>query len=251
MAAVKFEELNTKELAQGGFDKVIVPLGSCESHGDHLPFGMDAMMAYHLSMSLAERLDRVFVLPPMWFGMSLHYRHQPMCISMTNDTTIRVIRETLDSLAHWGLRKVILINGHDGNIPCLEVAARDAKLQHPELRIVALDAYWTTLEKLLPQDTFEVMQGMGHGGEAETSIGLAAIPHLVRMSEARGMLPVLDDKVKYFWDFTELTSNGATGDPTRATKAKGELMIAALVDYMTRVITDLEARDWLIETNPT
>ena len=55
---IRFEELNTADLAASGFDKVILPIGSCESHGDHLPFGIDAMIAYDLALAVAQRLPR-------------------------------------------------------------------------------------------------------------------------------------------------------------------------------------------------
>jgi creatinine amidohydrolase len=248
MAVVRFEELNERSFREGKFDKVIVPLGSCESHGDHLPYGMDALTAHNISLAIAERLERVLVLPPMWFGMSLHYRHKPMCVSLTNETTTRVIRETLESLVWWGFKKIIIVNGHDGNIPCLEIAARDVKIEHPELHIAALDAYWMTLGKLLPPNTFEVMDGMGHGGEAETSIGLATIPHLVDMSNARGMLPRTDEYIRQIWNFDELTRCGATGDPTRATRAKGEAMMSAIVDCVAAYVDRMEKDEWRIKS---
>jgi creatinine amidohydrolase len=248
MPAVRFEELNTRAFEAGKFDKVIVPLGSCESHGDHLPFGMDALTAHNLSLAIANCLERVIVLPPMWFGMSLHYRHKPMCVSLSNDTTTRVIRETLESLVHWGFRRIIIVNGHDGNVPCLEIAARDVKLSRPDVHIAALDAYWMTLAKLLPPGTFEVMDGLGHGGEAETSIGLATIPQLVDMRHARGMLPRTDDYLKQIWNFDELTQFGATGDPTKATVQKGEAMVDAIVKCVVGYVARMEQCNWQIPT---
>jgi creatinine amidohydrolase len=56
--------------------------------------------------------------------MSHHYRHQPMRVSVTNDTNIAVYRDVLESVIHWGYRKILVINGHDGNIPGIEVAPR-------------------------------------------------------------------------------------------------------------------------------
>ena len=140
---IRFEELNTADLQAARFDKVILPIGSCESHGDHLPFGIDAMIAYDLALAVAGRVPRTMVLPPIWYGMSHHYRHQPMCVSVTNDTNIRVYRDVLDSVIHWGYRKILVINGHDGNIPGIEVAAQDIKIKHPEVGLAVLGAWWT------------------------------------------------------------------------------------------------------------
>ena len=96
---VRFEELNSADLRAAGFDKAILPIGSCESHGDHLPFGIDAMIAHDLALSVAMRVERTMVLPPIWYGMSRHYRHQPMEVSVANDTNIAVYRDVLESLS--------------------------------------------------------------------------------------------------------------------------------------------------------
>ena len=65
---LRFEELNTADLLAAGFDKVILPIGSCESHGDHLPFGIDAFIAYDLAHAVAGRVGGTMVLPPIWYG---------------------------------------------------------------------------------------------------------------------------------------------------------------------------------------
>jgi creatinine amidohydrolase len=244
MGTVRYEEMNTRSFEEGKFDKAIVPLGSCESHGDHLPFGMDALVAHKLALEVGRRVPNTMVLPPTWFGMSLRYRHKPMTITLTNDTNIRVIEDILDSLVYWGIKKVLIVNGHDDNIPCLDVASRNAKIKHPEMKIAALDAWWVTAGQLLPPDTFEVWGGLGHGGEGETSIGLALVPELVDISRARGMIPTTDPNVKQFWTFDELTRFGATGAPAKATLEKGEKMKAALVDCLVDFLQRMDRQDW-------
>ena len=74
--ATQFELLNTRTLGEGKYDTAIVPIGSCESHGDHLPFGMDALTAHALALRVGEKVAHSLVLPPTFFGMSHHYRHQ-------------------------------------------------------------------------------------------------------------------------------------------------------------------------------
>jgi creatinine amidohydrolase len=101
---VRYEELNTGDFAAAGFDKVIVPVGSCEAHGDHLPFGTDAMVAHDLALCVAERVPGTMVLPPTWFGMSHHYRHKPMCVSLSHLTTIALFGDILRSVVGWGFR---------------------------------------------------------------------------------------------------------------------------------------------------
>ncbi len=241
---MRYEELNSRALAEGGYDRAIVPLGSCESHGAHLPFGTDTMIAWDLARAVAERLERTLVLPPLWFGMSHHYRHERMAISLSADTLTNVVGDVLQSLALGGVRDVIVVNGHDGNLPSLEIAARKARLAHPELRIAALASWWTTAIKLLPRGTFGVHDGLGHGGEGETSLALEIFPHLVDLARARGTLPRTDRHVTQYWDFSELTDCGATGNPGLANREKGARMKQALVDYLVEFAGRMARSGW-------
>jgi len=248
MKSVRLEELNEKSFVQAGIDKAIVVFGSCESHGGHLPFGTDVFVPYDIAIQVAEKVPKTVVVPPLWYGMSMHYRHKPMCITLTPETATRVAKEVLSSLVYWGIKKVLIINGHDGNIPCIENAAREIKLEHPEMGIGVIAAWWYKVSNLLPEGTFEVWDGLGHGGEGETSIVLATVPHLVDMKEAKGMLPEMDPVVDLIWNFNELTEFGASGAPEKGTREKGELIKKALVDYLVNFINKMDKQGWRFKT---
>jgi creatinine amidohydrolase len=244
MKKVRLEEFNEHSFQEAKIDKAILAIGSTESHGAHLPYGCDTFVSHDIAVTVAEQLENTVVVPPLWYGMSMHYRHKPMCISLTNETLIQVIKEVMESLIHWGIKKILVVNGHDGNIPPIEIAARDIKVKYPELKLAVLDAWWVTAGNLIPEDTFEVWNGLGHGGEGETSIGLAIFPELCDMSRAKGMIPEMDDNVKLIWNFNELTDYGASGAPEKATKEKGQLMKDALVKYLVEFVKRMDAQDW-------
>ena len=244
MKTVKLEELNEHSFQEAKIDKVILAIGSTESHGAHLPFGCDSLVSYDIAHTVASRLSNTVVAPPLWFGMSGHYRHKPMCISLSDETLIRVIKEMLESAIHWGINKVVIVNGHDGNIAAIEIAARQVKVEHPDFNLAVLDAWWITAGNLLPEDTFEVWNGLGHGGEGETSIGLAMFPDLCDMGRAKGMLPDMDNNVKLVWNFSELTDLGASGAPEKATVEKGQKMKAVLVDYIVDFVNRMDSQNW-------
>ena len=232
MRSVKLEEMNTDAWQEAGFDTAIVPIGACESHGDHMPFGTDGLTSHALAVKIAETCEKTFVLPPYYLGYSQHYRHKPICISLSNDTQVRVLKDVLLSLRHWGIKKVLILNGHDGNIPCAEIAARDVKVAHPEMSLAVFD-WWTILARMVPEDTFEIWNGFGHAGEVETSIGLALFPELMDMSRARGQIPTrLDPFVKEIWTFDEITGYGASGAAEKGTVEKGRIIVEAVVKYM-------------------
>jgi creatinine amidohydrolase len=241
---IRFEQMNNASFLRGKYDTAIVPVGSCESHGDHLPFGTDALIAHEMALAVGVQLDHTVVLPPTYFGFSHHYRHQAMTVTIDQDTNIRLITDILTSLAYWKFKHVLVVNGHDGNIPAIDVAARNVRLKHPEMHIAALDAWWITGTNLLPPGTFEAWNGSGHGGEGETSLALSLIPQFVNMESARGMIPELDGNVKEFWDFSEITRLGATGDPRKATKKKGDAMRDVLVNYLVGYMRERRASGW-------
>jgi creatinine amidohydrolase len=247
MKTVKLEEFNEHSVQEAKVDKAIVAIGSTECHGEHLPFGCDTFVSYDIALEVARRLENTVVVPPLWYGMSMHYRHKPMCITLSNDTLTQVVREVLESLVYWGIKKILVVNGHDGNIPSIEIAARDTKLKYPDLGLAVLDAWWVTAGNLLPKDTFEVWNGLGHGGEGETSIALAMFPKLVDMQRAKGMIPKMDTNIKQIWNFQELTDYGASGAPEKATGDKGAKMKRVLVDYLVDFVGRMDAQGWKYE----
>jgi creatinine amidohydrolase len=240
----EIQHLTAADYREAPFEKVILPLGSLESHGPHLPFGTDAITAHMLAQEIAGRLPKTAVLPPVNYGMSEHYKEFPFCVSLNFETEIAILRDIFASLHREGICKVFIMNGHDGNIAPIEVAAREAKVAHPDFKIVSLDAWWKLVGDLVPPDFFEVWHGLGHGGEGETSICMALFPELCYPEKAAGVVPELPPHVEIKWRFSELTNTGASGDPTKASRAKGLKMKEILVDTVVKILQDLDAVDW-------
>lgn len=229
----------------GHYDKVILAVGSCENHGDHLPLGTDTLVSHKLALKVAEQVEGLLVLPPVTVGYSGHYSRFPFTISLRAETLIEVLKDILRSTIRNGIKRIFIMNGHDGNIAAIEVATREVKTEFPEAKLASLDAWWVTAGKLLPPGTFEVWDGMGHAGEGETSIALSLFGELVHMDRARGVVPKLPPDIDIKWDFAELTDCGATGDPTKATAAKGEKMEKVLVDAVVRFFRTMDACGWV------
>lgn len=229
---------------EGKFDKVILAVGSCENHGQHLPLGTDTHVSYQLALKVAEKVDNLLVLPPVTVGFSGHYSCFPFTLSLRAETLIEVLKDILRSVLKNGITKIFIMNGHDGNIAPIEIASRAVKLEYPEARIASLDAWWVAAGNLLPADTFEVWNGLGHAGEGETSIALSLFGHLVEMEYAKGVVPNLPPHVDIKWNFGELTDCGATGDPTKATAAKGRKMEEVLVQTVVEFLKKMDACDW-------
>jgi len=226
------------------FSTVILPLGSLESHGPHLPFATDTLTAYQIALEVAARVPGTAVLPPLNYGMSEYYKEFPFTVSLQPETEIAIIRDILESVYREGIRRVFIMNGHDGNIPSIEIAARQVKVAHPDFMIVGLDAWWNTLLPLLPAGFFEVWNGLGHGGEGELSISLALFPELCQPEHAKGVVPDLPANLDVKWRFSEITNTGASGDPTKASRDKGLVMKETLVCVIVESLHKLDACCW-------
>ena len=104
---------------------------------------------------------------------------------------------------------------------------------------------WWTLVRSVDKELFDVWDGLGHGGEAETSAMLAIRPDLVNMAVApRDVIPKLPDNVRIYWKFNELTDTGATGAPRNATTTKGDKIISILENILLAFIWDMEKNQW-------
>jgi creatinine amidohydrolase len=240
--------LKGHEYRERGYDKAVLAVGSTEYHGDHLPYGTDTLVAEHLAREVSERVEGMVMLPTIPVGMSAHYSSFPIAISLSTETLMRVLKEVFDSLVKHGVMHLLIVNGHDGNIPAIDAASREYRTLHPGFKIAVLEAWWVAAGELVPPGTFEVWGGLGHAGEGETSMMLRVDPGLVDMDRAKGVVPDLPPHVEVKWTFDELTPYGATGDPSKATEEKGRLMNDALVNLLVEFLEDMDERNW--ETHP-
>ncbi len=245
MANNELLKLTANQVQKGNYDKVILALGSCEAHGLHLAEGTDTIVSYKLSCMVADRVKGMLVLPPVTVGYSGHYDTFPLTITLSYDTVTQVIYDIMESVLRNGINKIFLMNGHDGNIAPLEIASRKIKEKYPDARIAALTEWWVTAGKLLPSNTFEVLNGLGHAGEGESSIAYHLFPEWCEKELADCVVPDrLPDKVEVKWDFAEITDAALTGDATKGTAEKGEKMTKALVDCVADAVKKLDACGW-------
>lgn len=240
------EEMNAVEVRKTVNEKTIAILvfGACENHGDHMPFGSDFIFPTEIAKRLATKVNNVIVLPAIPYGVSLHHDQFQMTMSINPETLVGIISDLLSSLIQNKIRRVLIINGHDGNIGPIEVAARSIKNKHPKMTIACLESWWILVGQL-KKDLFEVWSGLGHGGEAETSAILAVRPDLVNMESApKEVIPKLPENIRIFWKFDELTSTGATGAPQKASIEKGNEILQMLEDLLLSFIKEMELSDW-------
>jgi creatinine amidohydrolase len=240
-------EMSAHQLEQIISDETIGLLifGACENHGDHMPFGSDFIMPFELAKRVAARYGKkILIFPPIPYGVSSHHKDFFMTVSIEPDTMMNVIRNILQSLVDNNIRRILIINGHDGNIAPIELASRIIKERNPSIVISCLESWWTLVGSI-DKELFNAWDGLGHGGEAETSAMLAVRPDLVNMTLApKDVIPKLPENVRIYWKFNELTDTGATGAPRKATKAKGDKIINILENVLLAFIIDMEKNQW-------
>jgi len=213
--------------------KAILPVGSLEQHGAHLPVSTDSIIVQYIARRIAERVG-AFLMPTLTYGIS--FEHKPMFnVSLRNSTLSAVICDTSLSLTESGIKQIIILNGHHGNTGALQYIPQELNSRIGNDVNIHTIHYWQMM-------TSE----FDHAGEVETSLVLAISPELVRMERARPSSKKLS-KSKFAYTsitnapgaFPKLTGNGVWGDPRKATASKGENLIKEITINARKTITEL------------
>lgn len=218
---------------------VLLPAGSVEQHGPHLPAGTDILAANAVAEAVAERMDGL-LLPGGPLGVTPMHMPYEATLTLTAETYIRVVTETCASAAQHGARYLLIINWHEGNIPSLALAAGILHRQHG-MTVLTAQACYVAEEMFGPQ-----CGGLTHGGEIEALAVMACRPELVHLdrvdgsggdpAQARAM-----DKLRRtrafqpaLTDIRSIAPAGWYGHPQPATPEKGRSMVNAVADRIAR-----------------
>ncbi len=246
LKSIWMQDLTWEEIAEylEQEDIVIVPIGSTEPHGPHLPIGVDGFEAIDYSEGIAEEAG-VLCTPPNWFGDAQHHMHKPG-ISLQPETVVHLLKDIYRSLIKHGFKNIITFNGHRlANVAVIGIASKTVKQEHPEVLFALYDPL------IIASSTHrEVCENPGagqHGGEFETSHMLFRRPELVQMDKAFEHRGNLHFETRFFShdhfatgdripititadDQSFYTPPSHIGDPTVATVEKGEKLWQAIID---------------------
>ena len=202
---------------------LLLPLGSCEQHGPHLPLDTDTQIAQHLCAQAALQDDRLLIAPSLSITASGEHAGFPGTLSIGTDALTQVLIEIVRS-ADW-CNGVVFVNGHGGNADAVAAAARTLTSEH---RNVA--AWWPRIE-----------HGDAHAGASETSIMLAINPALVNMAkaEAGSTTPISEISAQLrSGGVRAVSTNGVLGDPTTATSEHGHNLLSQLTHDLVTFINE-------------
>lgn len=223
----------------------VLPVGAIEQHGPHLPLRvdqaiLDGILAATLPL-IPEDLPAV-ILPTLPVGKSDEHAAFPGTLTFSAATLMAMWSEIGDSVARAGVRKLVVLNSHGGQIAPMDIVARDLRLRH---KMLVVAANWFAMG--LPPGLFtpeEERFGI-HAGDMETSVMRALYPDLVQMDHARDFRPLVADlgtkhlgltpAGKLAWAAQDLHPAGACGNASLATAEKGQQVI----DHAARQIVAL------------
>ena len=223
--------LNNYQIKRGN-KKIIIPLGSTEQHGPHLPVSTDTIIAEYFANQLTKKIPS-YSLSGIPSGVS--FEHRPFFnISISNDLLSELLSQICISLGENGFNQIIIINGHRGNMGVVQYIPQKVERINSKVKVFGIN-YWHLIER-----------EFDHGGFVETSLMLAIAPKLVQMHKAKsGYLnkKMLHSTYTTFLSNTssfKITRNGVLGDPRKATKEEGKKIISITMKNLVRTLKELD-----------
>jgi creatinine amidohydrolase len=258
---MRWEELSVPQIEALDREATILllPLGSVEQHGRHLPVGTDTMLASEIAIAGAKRLGgRAVVLPSPWYGLSPHHMRFPGTITLAAQTMIALVDDIAASVVAHGFQRLAVVNGHGGNIGLVDLLS--SALGHRfygRARIAGL-TYFQLAGDAIARLRVSPPGGMGHACEFETAMMQHLRPDLVAMERAQKMYPdpgstylstdlLGRSRVRTYMDFGDLSESGTLGDPMLASPEAGARFYDVVVEELVQFLEDFG--HWKVQRN--
>lgn len=243
-----WQELKWPEIRALSKDSTaVIPLGSVEQHGLHLPLCTDTTQVTSIARAVESRLsNEVVLLPTLWLGSSHHHLDFPGTLSLRPSLYTQVLQELAMSVLNAGFRRLFFLNGHGGNeTPAAqaltELAVTDAKAGES---LLAMSSWWS-VGKPDPERLGMQSPTISHACEYETSLMLLLRPDLVELNLATNRASLREESwlggskpISMFRRFATMTATGSLGAPVTATAAKGEALYTDVVEDIVAFLTD-------------
>ena len=256
---IKLSELSWPEVKDilNQRNAILVPVGSTEQHGLHLPLNVDSACATYVSDKAAAKVNadnliRVVVAPTIHYTEVYTFSSFPGSIGISLDTETRLIADITRSFIKQGFNNLIFVNGHNSNIIPISTALRQVSEEYPTAGLYALN-WWALGFETIPK--IRKSQFCLHADELETSMSLLIQPENVRMEEAAVEIPQYSLSEKWVKpDFYAPSrvfyhsrkkyprmgiDRGVMGDPTVASKETGEKIAEAVIKDLAEVIIEV------------
>lgn len=244
---MKFAEMTFPQLRQVSRDQTLVmlPIAACEQHSWHLPTITDTVLVTAVAEGVESLHPRdVLLLPTQWLGASHHHLRFGATLSARVDVHVDILCEILEPLLQDGYQRLLILNGHGGNIDTMQMGLRRLQPAWPR-RILAASSYWDLASRELAELAEGPRKIMGHACEFETSMMLALRPDLVHRDRIQNDLPVEDPALRGLFlaeDMHQRTDHGSVGYSELASAEKGRAFLKASINRCAEVIGALLKR---------
>lgn len=229
----------------------VLPVGAIEQHGPHLPMSVDQAIIDGVVAAAVELIPEdvpALFLPTMSIGKSNEHSAWPGTLTFSAHTLISMWTEIGDSVAAAGVRKLVFLNSHGGQIAPMEIVARDLRIKH---NMLTVSANWFSMG--MPEGLFseEEMRYGIHAGDMETSVMLALHPEHIEMDHARDFHPTianlerenthvgLSAAGKLSWQAQDMNAAGACGNAAAATAEKGAIVINFAARQLVKMLEEV------------
>lgn len=257
MEKFRYDELTWVEVKAAAAAKkaLLIPIGSIEDHGPHLPLNTDNVIIESVCFEVARRAPaEILSLPVLPVGFEDHHMDVPGSLTSSMEVLLQYFADAAISVARHGFTHIMLVNGHGSNAALVELAARKAVIATGA--IVGAMAGNAAVNDVLVRDLIANRRqsefgGIGHACEYETSMMLYLRPDLVQMDKAIKEMGV--PALKYYnWDhpepsvyawmdwWTRFSHTGVAGDPTVATRELGEFLFNATIERMVELLREFK-----------
>ena len=229
----------------------LIPVGSLERHGPHLPLGCDTLVAEGIAARVAA-IEPVVVLPTIAYTYVPQPAFQPGAISIKSSLLLDHLTMVLDEVHRNGFGKIVLMHAHGGNIPMSQTILQHVLEEEKPYALYSIGP-WAGAPLNQVRETLEV----GHACELETSLGLALFPDLVRMDRVENRTFPADRRLDVGAaqtpvDWISRYPTCCTGEPAAATAEKGEklvrLWVERVVDSLRKIKRDTVVPEWMART---
>lgn len=239
----KIREMSWKEMRKRKeeTDTVIIPTGSVEVYGPHMPMGTDGIVAGEIAELIAERTGAL-IAPTIELGESSALAAFPETFIMDRSVLESYLDNLFQNLLDYGFTNFLFITGHAGNVDTISYLCKRYLAKYPQIHCAQID--WWRFTNANSKTTFQYQGYMAHGHASEcgTSVMLYLRPELVHMEEAACVDSAPDDRgcpdIIQYKSFSERTPNGTIGDATIASAEKGKEIVGRCVDKIVQFMKD-------------
>lgn len=259
MAQIFYAELTSGETNSFSSKEalVLIPIGSIEQHGQHLPLATDSIISQEITKLVAERINSeipVLVFPQIPFGKSTEHSSKPGTISLETEVLTKLLHSICRNLAKNGFKKIVFINGHGGNTNLLNTILREIR-EETGAFVTSIYLYSEILLKeVLERFKLEELD-VFHACTLETSFMMALRPELVKMEKASKEKPSKFTKesghkylkltgskgIEFSWLIDDVSNSGVIGDPTKATVELGQEVLKSLIEKICEVLREIKS----------